>query len=632
MLWLWTLWPGPATALCWVVASIGGYGFYTNPELDQITLFIFSKYSISKLIATLKPPQALEVITRQDQLGHKKDKKDQEPRGNRGRGRGRGGARAGRGRGHKQLAEEDDDGEECEQPPARTKGKKTKKSECHEEKPSKAKKTQKHAQAEDDDQEPMEEKPAKVKKTKKSTNTEDPEPEENMEEKPTKVKKTKKSTNTEDPEPEENMEEKPTKVKKTKKSTNTEDPEPEENMEEKPTKVKKTKKRGQADDDDQEPMEEKPTKVKKTKKSTNTEDPEPEENMEEKPTKVKKTKKSTNTEDPEPEENMEEKPTKVKKTKKRGQADDDDQEPMEEKPTKVKKTKKSTNTEDPEPEENMEEKPAKSQKKHKTKNAMRESDAPAPAASSSSRRSRRSQNMQFVAPPEADQARAIKKKVEYLTSFVSKIDHANLETDDLKFYIKENLTNHFGHEHLPLNIYWSRRACGVRVKTVDGVNKDPFTFSFSKSGNTKSLQLVVSVAATAYLVLRFWLCNLLHFSKHPIILSFCNRIPPDFPKVMRSISLVVSFDWTVQADYIVREELLLGSCIDENDMALEYSQYKAAGETVLQRIWGYEAMWHHIHSDIPPEMVRFGSMICQSWVHTVKLCTLHWVTPEPGVS
>jgi hypothetical protein len=151
----------------------------------------------------------------------------------------------------------------------------------------------------------------------------------------------------------------------------------------------------------------------------------------------------------------------------------------------------------------MEEKPAKSQKKHKTKNAMRESDAPAPAASSSSRRSRRSQNMQFVSPPEADQARAIKKKVEYLTSFVSKIDHANLETDDLKFYIKENLTNHFGHEHLPLNIYWSRRACGVRVKTVDGVNKDPFTFSFSKSGNTKSLQLVVSVAAAAYLVLRF---------------------------------------------------------------------------------------------------------------------------------
>ena len=138
MLWLWTLWPGPATALCWVVASIGGYGFYTNPELDQITLFIFSKYSISKLIATLKPPQALEVITRRDQLGHKKDKKDQEPRGNRGRGRGRGGARAGRGRGHKQLAEEDDDGEECEQPPARTKGKKTKKSECHEEKPATA--------------------------------------------------------------------------------------------------------------------------------------------------------------------------------------------------------------------------------------------------------------------------------------------------------------------------------------------------------------------------------------------------------------------------------------------------------------------------------------------------------------
>ena len=454
-----------------------------------------------------------------------------------------------------------------------------------EEKPTKVKKNKKRGQAEEDDQEPMKEKPAKVKKTKKSTNTEDPEPEENMEEKPTKVKKTKKRGQAEEDD-QEPMKEKPAKVKKTKKSTNTEEPEPEENMEEKPTKVKKTKKRGQADDDDQEHMDEKPAKVKKAKKSINTEDSEPEEHMEEKPAKVKKAKKSINTEDPEPEENMEEKPAKV----------------------------------------------MKSQKKHKTKNAMRESDAPAPAASSSSRRSRRSQNMQFVAPPEADQARAIKKKVEYLTSFVSKIDHANLETDDLKFYIKENLTNHFGHEHLPLNIYWSRRACGVRVKTVDGVNKDPFTFSFSKSGNTKSLQLVVSVAAAAYLVLRFWLCNLLHFSKHPIILSFCNRIPPDFPKVMRSISLVVSFDWTVQADYIVREELLLGSCIDENDMALEYSQYKAAGETVLQRIWRYEAMWHHIHSDIPPEMVRFGSMICQSWVHTVKLCTLHWVTPEPGVS
>lgn len=52
----------------------------------------------------LEPALPLKVLTRRQQLGHKKEKKEAEPRGNRGRGKS-GGGRGGRGKGA--TAEED---------------------------------------------------------------------------------------------------------------------------------------------------------------------------------------------------------------------------------------------------------------------------------------------------------------------------------------------------------------------------------------------------------------------------------------------------------------------------------------------------------------------------------------------
>ncbi|CAL1127930.1 unnamed protein product [Cladocopium goreaui] len=77
----------------------------------------------------------------------------------------------------------------------------------------------------------------------------------------------------------------------------------------------------------------------------------------------------------------------------------------------------------------------------------------------------------------------LQKEIKEIQSFTEALDYHNLEFDDLKFYIKEAVTQQFEFKITQLNIYWKTARCGIRMYRADGKSTDPFSFTFpSDSG------------------------------------------------------------------------------------------------------------------------------------------------------
>ncbi|CAL1147478.1 unnamed protein product [Cladocopium goreaui] len=99
----------------------------------------------------------------------------------------------------------------------------------------------------------------------------------------------------------------------------------------------------------------------------------------------------------------------------------------------------------------------------------------------------------------------LQKEIKEIQSFTEALDYHNLEFDDLKFYIKEAVTQQFEFKITQLNIYWKTARCGIRMYRADGKSTDPFSFTFPSDSGGHLLRLVVSVATAAHMVTSLYL-------------------------------------------------------------------------------------------------------------------------------
>ena len=99
----------------------------------------------------------------------------------------------------------------------------------------------------------------------------------------------------------------------------------------------------------------------------------------------------------------------------------------------------------------------------------------------------------------------LQKEIKEIQSFTEALDYHNLEFDDLKFYIKEAVTQQFEFKITQLNIYWKTARCGIRMYRADGKSTDPFSFTFPSDSGGHLLRMVVSVATAAHMVTSLYL-------------------------------------------------------------------------------------------------------------------------------
>ena len=99
----------------------------------------------------------------------------------------------------------------------------------------------------------------------------------------------------------------------------------------------------------------------------------------------------------------------------------------------------------------------------------------------------------------------LQKEIKEIQSFTEALDYHNLEFDDLKFYIKEAVTQQFEFKITQLNIYWKTARCGIRMYRADGKCTDPFSFTFPSDSGGHLLRMVVAVATAAHMVTSLYL-------------------------------------------------------------------------------------------------------------------------------
>ena len=99
----------------------------------------------------------------------------------------------------------------------------------------------------------------------------------------------------------------------------------------------------------------------------------------------------------------------------------------------------------------------------------------------------------------------LQKEIKEIQSFTEALDYHNLEFDDLKFYIKEAVTQQFEFKITQLNIYWKTARYGIRMYRADGKCTDPFSFTFPSDSGGHLLRMVVAVATAAHMVTSLYL-------------------------------------------------------------------------------------------------------------------------------